>query len=399
MAKAKKYKKPNAIIYGVFYIISKIVCFFKLGLKIKRNEVKGKKGGFVIIANHGSSIDFMPLCVALKRRAHFVISNAFYSSLPIQPLLNSAGVIPKNQFQTSVSEMRAMKNVLENEMPLVLYPAGLMTENGIGTPIPLATGKTLKWFGKDVYVAKSFGVYFSHPKWAKKWRKGKVSLDVYKLFDKDELVNLSEEELQKTIEEHLSFDEYAIQKEKKIAFHGGDSVKGLENVLYKCPNCKEEFTFSVKDKNKLTCEKCGYTVKSDKYGLFNSNNEKEIIFDTVSDWFRWIEKEAKEEISKENFLLSSKAEVYMINYKKHRFEKRGECDITLDNKEFVIDGSKYNLDIKKSFATKIFPILPFKPGRSFDLQDGREIYRIELENGKETIKWITCLREIYKTQK
>ena len=97
MAKAKKYKKPNAIIYGVFYIISKIVCFFKLVLKIKRNEVKGKKGGFVIIANHGSSIDFMPLCVAVKRRAHFVISNAFYSSLPIQPLLNSAGVIPKNQ--------------------------------------------------------------------------------------------------------------------------------------------------------------------------------------------------------------------------------------------------------------------------------------------------------------
>ena len=247
MTKKKKYKKPNALLYGVFYIISKIVCFFKLGLKIGKNDVKGKKGGFVIIANHGSSIDFMPLCVALKRRAHFVISNAFYSSLPIQPLLNSAGVIPKNQFQTSISEMRAMKSVLENNMPLVLYPAGLMTENGIGTPIPLATGKTLKWFGKDVYVAKSFGVYFSHPKWAKKWRKGKVSLDVYKLFDKDELLNLSEEELQKTIEEHLSFDEYAIQKEKKIAFHGGDSVKGLENVLYKCPNCKEEFTFLVKE--------------------------------------------------------------------------------------------------------------------------------------------------------
>ena len=398
MKKTKKYKKPNAIIYSFFYIISKIICFFKLSLKIGKNEVKGKKGGFVVIANHGSSIDFMPLCVAVKRRAHFVISNAFYSSLHIQPLLNSVGVIPKNQFQTSVSEMRAMKSVLENEMPLVLYPAGLMTENGMDTPIPSATGKTLKWLGKDVYVAKSFGVYFSHPKWAKKWRKGKAHLDVYKLFDKDELVKLSEEELQRTIVKQLSFDEYAIQKEKKIAYRGGDNVNGLENILYKCPICKKEFTFSVKEKIKLICENCGYSVNSDKYGLFY-NSEKELVFDTVSAWFRWIEKEAKEEISEENFLLSSKAEVYMVNHKKHRFEKKGECDITLDNKEFVIDGSKYNLDIKKSFATKVFPILPFKPGKSFDLQDGREIYRIQLENGKETIKWITCLKQIYKSQK
>ena len=135
MKKTKKYKKPNAIIYSFFYIISKIICFFKLSLKIGKNEVKGKKGGFVIIANHGSSIDFMPLCVALKRRAHFVISNAFYSSLHIQPLLNSVGVIPKNQFQTSVSEMRAMKSVLENEMPLVLYPAGLMYKSRRGGEI------------------------------------------------------------------------------------------------------------------------------------------------------------------------------------------------------------------------------------------------------------------------
>ena len=395
----KEHKKPNAFLYGVFYIISKIVCKIKLGLKITRNETKGKKGGFVVIANHGSSLDFLPMCVALKRRSHFVISNAFYSSMPIQPLLKKAGVIPKNQFQTSISEMRAMKNVLENEMPLVLYPAGLMTENGIGTPIPSATGKTIKWFNKDVYVAKTFGSYFSHPKWTKKWRKGKVIMDVYRLFAKEELCNLDEREIQARIEENLCFNEYEAQKQLKIPFRGAENTKGLENVLYICPKCKKQFSLESKDKDKLVCAKCGYTIKSDKYGLFSSINEKPIAYDTVSDWFKWIENETKKEIENKDFKLSSKAEIYMINHKKHRFEKKGDCEISLDIKEVLIDGIIEGKKTQKSFSTKVFPILPFKPGNSFDLQDGREIYRIKLQNGKEVIKWITCLKAIHKKEK
>ena len=390
-----KYKKPNAILYRFFYIISKIVCKLKLALKIGRNETKGVKGGFIVIANHGSSLDFMPMCVALKRRAHFVISNAFYSSMPIKSLLNMAGVIPKNQFQTDISSMRAMKRVLDNDMPLVLYPAGLMTENGMGTPIPTATGKTIKWFQKDVYVAKSFGSYLSHPKWTKKWRRGKIFLDVYKLFSADELATLDEAQIQAKIEENLWFDEYAIQKEKKIAFNGGDQVVGLENVLFKCPNCNEQFTFKPQGKTKLVCEDCGYTVKANKYGLFESESEK-IYYDNVSEWFKWIEEETEKEILNKDFLLSANADIYMINDKKHRFENTGKCVVSLNRQEIIIDGTIYDKEIKKIFSTKVFPTLPFKPGDSFDLQDGRDVYRIALNEGKEVIKWIACLKAIHK---
>ena len=43
------------------------------------------------------------------------------------------------------------------------------------------------------------------------------------------------------------------------------------------------------------------------------------------------------------------------------------------------------------------PTLPFVPGKQFDLQHGKDIYRIILENPQETIKWV-YLVEIFNKE-
>ena len=78
------------------------------------------------------------------------------------------GVIPKQQFQTTVTDMKNMKAVVEAGQPLVIYPAGLMCEDGLSTPVPKATYKFLKWMNVDVYMARTEGSYFVMPKWSKK---------------------------------------------------------------------------------------------------------------------------------------------------------------------------------------------------------------------------------------
>ena len=54
----------------------------------------------------------------------------------------------------------------------------MMSEDGASTPIPLATGKSLKWLGQDVYVAYVEGSYLTNPKWGRKWRKGQINIDI-----------------------------------------------------------------------------------------------------------------------------------------------------------------------------------------------------------------------------
>ena len=113
-------KKPSTFMYGAFVFASKLVSKFAFNLKYNKEEFNKIQGPCVIIANHESSIDFICLAAALRKKAHFVISNSFYQINPIKLWLKAAGVIPKQQFQTSITDMRKIKSSLENNIPLII---------------------------------------------------------------------------------------------------------------------------------------------------------------------------------------------------------------------------------------------------------------------------------------
>ena len=234
------YKKPNWLVYFLYRMISKFIAKFVFNTHINRNELKNVKGPYVVIANHESSIDFINAAAFIDRRVHFVISNSFYNTLPIKIFLKAAGVIPKQQFQTSVVDIKKMKQVIDNDMPLVIYPVGLMSENGKSDPAPIATSKFLKMMNADVYVCYSKGSYLTKPKWASVIRKGKIDIDVYKLVSKEKLKSLSDSEVYNLIEENISYDDYENNKKEKVKYKNGDNLKGLEYVLFRCPHCQKE---------------------------------------------------------------------------------------------------------------------------------------------------------------
>jgi hypothetical protein len=181
-------KKSNTFLYGFVKFASAFFSKVVFKRKYLRNEIKGKKGPFVIIGNHEAALDFTSLIGTTREHITFVISDSFYNTLPVKGFMNGVGVIPKQQFQTTLKDLGRMKCVVENGAPLAIYPAGLMTEDGLSTPIPSATHKFLKWLGADIYVARTKGTYFCTPKWASKRRRGRTYLDIYKLLDKEELI-------------------------------------------------------------------------------------------------------------------------------------------------------------------------------------------------------------------
>ena len=104
-----KYRKPNAFLYFLFRLVSKIISIFFFNLKIERNELKKVKGPYVIIANHESIIDFICLANVNKNRHHFVLSNSFYNSINIKFIFDGIRAIPKQQFQTTPTDLKLMK--------------------------------------------------------------------------------------------------------------------------------------------------------------------------------------------------------------------------------------------------------------------------------------------------
>ncbi len=391
-----RYRKPNVFCYRIFQAASFVVAKLIFKRKFLRNEIKGKKGPFVVIANHQAMLDFVNLVGATKTPMTFVISNSFYNTLPIKKFLDKLGVISKQQFQTTVSDMRDIKAVIEAGHPLVIYPAGLMCEDGLSTPIPSATYKFLKWLDCDVYVARTKGTYFTMPKWTKGMRRGRTYLDIYKLFEREELCSLNLEIIKEKTEEALLFDAYKEQEELKEKYAKNSNIEGLQNVLYICPCCKAEFSINVKNKNTIYCEKCGYELCCDEFGFLHKKSDNGNGIRYVSDWSKLVFETEKQKIRDGENSITAQTVIKMIDYKKHKFKEVGEGKVTLNNEGFLLRGIINGEEREIKTSIKGIPSLPFSPGKYLEIQNGKEIYRCVLNDGKLTMKFINKVKIFYE---
>ena len=391
------YRKASPLAFHTLQTLSRLISKFYFRLEIRRNELKGSSGRRVIIANHESAIDFLVAYAAVPSNTHAITSRSIMHSMPICSLMKACGIIEKNQFQTSIMDLKRMRAVLDNNGVLLFFPAGLMTESGMSTPIPSATAKCLKWLDADVYMAKISGTYLSHPKWSGLLRRGKVTLDLYRLADQDALQKISNKELEALVEQHMAFDAYRYNDAQRIPFQNGDNVQGLENVLYQCPACGEEYSICATQKHTLSCSACGYTVQSDIYGKLTAQNGQETIFSYPCDWHAYIESNVRRSIQENpDYLLQTEAAILQINEKRHKFEQVGTGNVQLTADGFQINGTLHNQPFQGKFATDSFPMLPFKPGKCFEIQQGNEIYRIQPKDGRIVMKWILTLKTAYQ---
>ena len=389
-------KKSNTFLYGFVKFASAV--FSKLIFKRKylRNEIKGKKGPFVIIGNHEAALDFTSLIGTTREHITFVVSDSFYNTLPVKGFMKGVGVIPKQQFQTTLHEISAMRNTLKNNGILMLYPAGLMSENGLPTPIPEDTYEFLRWLDADVYAAKISGTYFCTPKWSGKTRRGRTYLDVYKLFDKEALHGMEPWQIKEAVDGALYFDAYREQEKNMVKYTGGDNIEGLENVLYICPNCKSEFSVRVKNKKTIYCKKCGFEHTSDKYGFLHNTGKVGEEIRYVSDWARFVSDYIREKIEcGELCELSSYATVQTIDYDKKKYVDVGRAKITLLHDTFIIDGKINGEEQKLEIPTKTFASLPFKPGCRIEIQHGKTTYRCVLDDGRLAQKFVDMVKIYY----
>lgn len=391
------YKKPNILLYRIAQAVSWLVATFVFRRKVLRNEIRGKKGPFVVIANHQAALDFVNLIGLRRRPMSFVISNSFYNTLPVKGYMNQIGVIPKQQFQTSITDMRRMRAVIRAGEALVIYPAGLMCEDGLSTPIPAATYKFLRWLGVDVYVARTMGTYFTMPKWSSGMRPGRTYMDVYRLFTAEELAAADPDTIRAKTDEALLFDAYREQEKLRVPYKKGGCVAGLEHVLYRCPHCGEEFSIALQGTDTLRCTACGFAQRSDELGFFHRCGGEGDEVRYVSDWSRMILDAQREKIlSGKEDGLSSPVEIHMINEQKKKFRQVGQGTLTLNPDSFLIEGELHGETVSLSIPTAGLPTLPFSPGKYLEVQHGADIYRCYPTEGKLVMKFINILKIFYE---
>ncbi len=390
------YVRPSLLHYRTAQAVSWVVSKAVFQRKFLRNEIKNARGPFVVIANHQAALDFVNLIGATRRPMSFVISNSFYSSLPLKNFMDRMGIIPKQQFQTTVSDMKRLRAVIDAGEPLVLYPAGLMCEDGLSTPIPSATYKFLKWLGVDVYMARTTGSYFVMPKWSGKLRPGRTYMDIYRLFSAEELKELDVPTIRRRTDEALLFDAYAEQQEHQIRYAGGDDVHGLENVVYLCPNCGAEFSIHAEGKSTLRCDRCGFAHTADATGLLRNTGTCGPEIPHISRWSKLIMDATQEKMASGQLQqLISPVTVHMIQPGTTKFQPVGQGTLTLDASGFTYEGLLSGEQQTLQIPIDCLPTLPFCPGKHLEIQRGSTIYRCVLEDGRQVMKFIHFLKLLH----
>jgi len=376
----------------IAYIIANFAAKHIFHLEIIRNELKASDEACLIIANHGCMLDFVNIITALKRPLRFVISKSFFRTVPIPKLLKLLNPIPKQQFELDIAAIKEIFKSISNGDTLVLYPAGLMCEDGCSTPIPQGSYKLLKKIKTDIYMARSYGSYFVQPKWGKGFHPGKTKMDIFKLFSKEELERLSVQEIKERAEKALLFDSYEDQEKLMVAYKDCSNIKGLENVLYLCPHCKSEFQMEVA-KNSIKCLCCGYEEKADQYGFLHRISKHGPSLKHASKWNSLIISECID-LLKENpaYSFSENVEIRMIDDAKRKYVPVGKGVLIFSDFKLSLSGTAKGEPCEIELSTKQIPMLPFVPGKQLELQYKEDSYRCVLENGRHTIKFINFIK-------
>lgn len=390
-------QKPNLLVYRFTQFIAWFIAFFVFGRKVVRNEIRHAERPFVLIANHECALDFVNIIGLTKKPMKFVLSYCILNTLPVRGLAKKLGVIAKQQFQTKPSDLKSMKKALDDGYPLVIYPAGLMCEDGLTTPIPKATYKFLKWLNADVYVARSTGSYFVMPKWAKGMRAGRTLIDVYKLFDRETLAQTEVPVIREKVREALLFDAYREEEQAKLKSQNNRNIDGLENVLYMCPHCLAECSTET-EKDRIRCRICGYEAQSDESGLLHPiGNRNETTFRYVSDWSTMIREHTRKEILNGKFTeLKGKTKIQLLDLKHKRFVDAGSGMLSLVPGSFRYSGELNGSEVDLDLPIRDIPTLPFKPGHHIEIQNGDTIYRCVMEKHQLMMKYVNAVELFYE---
>lgn len=278
------------------FLIGAAITFYGKTVFTKRVKLSGGeafkyiKPPYIVVANHAGFADVGGLIMSMYPNcASFVISVTQLVQWP--SAIKSMGVLPKKQFTVDTSLIRDIKYVLSKGRPVVIYPEAKLSVVGKPNPIKPAIAKLVRLLKVPLVTVRFNGNYLYSPRWTKLKHKVPVRMDVKLAVSPEEVGTLSVEEIRRRIVENLNCDDYAYQLENGIEIDHPHLVEGLENILYKCPCCGEEFVMTAHG-NTLTCGKCGMSVTQNKLGQLEGGK-----FDKVTDWYDWQAQCVESEVS------------------------------------------------------------------------------------------------------
>lgn len=397
----RKIKKPNPIVMKATQWLFKIISKRRNVKFVYTDEyLKMKDSQAIYMCQHRSSHDYIYFIAGNKNINTNMLcgyQNVFQKR--IYKLFKKVGIIAKMLYQPDVSATMQMFQAIKNGSSVAIFPEGIQSASGSTCPINPATKNLIKKVALPVVLVTIKGSYFSRTRYSTDVKKGKITVTFDKLFSSEDCKNLSQEQIHNVLLEKIRYNEFEEFKGEKVAFRGKKpNIYGLDNIIFKCPHCNSEYSFSTKG-DTMTCSNCNFSVKMNEYYDISSVNGN-LPFENIDKWYKWQRSVIAKEIVEEDFCLSTKVKIGDINVKKldnnYSLNFHGEGVLTLTNKGLTYEGSYDGEEVSMFFEPQQVYSLTMSLMYDLDLYYKNRYFNFKLlKDEKKVAKWTIASEEIH----
>ena len=383
-----KVRKPNSVIYFFVYILFFPLIKMLFHLQIDRSGYKPPKGAYIAVSNHSSFVDFLVVMLSLyPDKVNAVAAQKFFLYKPLHKLLPMMGCIPKNLFDPDVRSIIGIKGVLKSGGQILLFPEGRCACDGVYAGMHKSTGKLIKKLGVPVVSCSVDGAYKCMPFWRDGIRNGRVRIILSNLFSSDDLQALSVEDINNALDKRLGRDEdppprkpFRTSRERRLA-------EGLQNILYWCPKCDQEFSTETKG-CVIRCTACGNAASLDRNAVLSPISADSVVPEDIHEWYK---EQARYEAQK---LHDDMEPVKVrVNVRLPSDVAGGgmiECGSGIAS--LSPDGWRYDGELKGEHVSLFFPIdtvpaLPFDPNDNFQIYAHGTFYMLTPVEQRQCVKY------------
>lgn len=309
---SRKLTIPPTWLYMPLMLVIKVLNM-KTKTEFTYKAYPGKEDGpIVMIANHSSRVEYQftaPCC--LPKKLNFVVGYNEFFRFPLSVVLKLMQVVPKKNFTPDIYCIKQILSIVKQGGSICIMPEGMSSITGMAQPVIPGGAALIKKLGIPVYYSKLSGAYMTYTKHCLDERVGKVEVVVDKMFSKEDLKSMTEEQIEDTMNRLLAHDDYIWNKEKQIKFNGkGQMAKNLADLLYMCPKCGAMHKMQ-EEGNIMRCTQCGNTIEIDEcYNIKALDGG--VCPKLVTDWTIMERQKAAEDVRKEGFSFSEHVRIGVL---------------------------------------------------------------------------------------
>ena len=316
------------IFQGLIKFVFKIIFIINPNQKFNKNGIVLPDEPVLFLCNHQNNFDAIRLRVQNKRRIVFVAHDELYRNKFFKWVAsNLIDTVCRGSGKNDIGYIKELFRAKKNGLSIGIYPEGGINYFNKSTPFDSGTAKLCKKLNMPIVLVSVNGGSFITPRWAKHKAKCVLEYNYQRLITKEEVENLSVEELDNEIKKYIFVNDYDWQRKNMVEIKRKDSAVHLERALFVCPNCKSLHTIST-SKNKILCSNCLSEIILDKFDFVQGAGE-------IDDLVKWDEFQYS---TLESIVKNKSTDEILLEYK----------DVTFNNtkiKEYFKKGNEIQGDL------------------------------------------------------